>query len=175
MDDFIPYPCSLGTVTAHDENSYIIATADGRTIGIPANGVPSSEAVEADIANPPAPPAPSVEQIWAGKLAGFVTVNGFDLKANRAARNDFSGMFTMLNGVIDRAEKVAKAAEALKEEATPESIAAAGVAARNYVLSSPVEIWDAHEAKHTVPISTCIDLILDYGLAWQAMFNEFAP
>jgi hypothetical protein len=51
--EFTPYTCSLGTVTGHEGNAYLIATADGRTLGIPANGEPSPAAVEADIANPP--------------------------------------------------------------------------------------------------------------------------
>lgn len=150
MDEviFTPYPCSLGTVTAHDGSSYIIATTDGRTIGIPANGVPSAEAVEADIADPPAPPAPSVEQVWAGKLAGFLTVNGLDLKANRSAKNDFTGMFTLLGG---------------------------GIQAGAITGSTPVDIWDWHETKHTLPASDCLALLLAYGFEWQAMFNEFAP
>jgi hypothetical protein len=59
MDTFTPYPCSLGTVTGHEAGHYIIATNDGRTVGILANGEPSPAAVEADLANPPAvPPAP---------------------------------------------------------------------------------------------------------------------
>jgi len=49
-----PYACSLGTVIAHEIASYTIVTADGRTIGIQANGEPSEENVEADIATPPA-------------------------------------------------------------------------------------------------------------------------
>ena len=53
--DFTPYPCSLGTVIGHDPAAYIVSTADGRTIGIPANGEPAPAAVEADLATPPVP------------------------------------------------------------------------------------------------------------------------
>lgn len=65
---FESYPCSLGTVIGHEGSSYVITIADGRTIGIAANGEPSAAAVEADIANPPpAPPAPIPHEVpmWA--------------------------------------------------------------------------------------------------------------
>lgn len=149
MDEeiFTPYPCSLGTIISHDGNSYVIDTPDGRTIGIAANGTPSPEAVEADITNPPAP-QPSAEQIWADKLAGFLSINGLDLKANRSAKNDFTGMFTLING---------------------------GLAAGAINNATPIDIWDAHNVKHTLPASDILALLLAYGFAWQAMFNEFAP
>lgn len=53
---FEPYPCSLGTVIAHqaDPAAYIIRRADGSVIGIMANGECSPENVEADIAAEPA-------------------------------------------------------------------------------------------------------------------------
>ena len=47
-----PYACSRGTVTAYEAGSYIITTADGRVIGIPAAGEPSAQAIETDIATP---------------------------------------------------------------------------------------------------------------------------
>jgi len=53
--DFIPYFSSLGTVINHEGNNYIIATTDGRIIGIAARGNPSQETVETDIANPTTP------------------------------------------------------------------------------------------------------------------------
>ena len=90
----------------------------------------------------------SAEEIWATKLGGFLTVNGIDLKANRSAKNDFTGMFTLL---------------------------AAGVQAGVLTAQTPVDIWDAHEAKHTLLASDALALLLAYGFAWQSMFNEFAP
>lgn len=64
---FESYACSLGTVVGHDAGSYIISTIDGRVIGVAANGQPSPENVEADIASPPAPlaPVPSEVPLWA--------------------------------------------------------------------------------------------------------------
>jgi hypothetical protein len=53
--EFETYPCSLGTVIGYEGSAYRIATPEGRVVGIAANGTPSPEAVEADIANPPAP------------------------------------------------------------------------------------------------------------------------
>jgi hypothetical protein len=58
MDDqpdipvFEPYECSLGTVVETTDTHYHIARPDGVTIGVRANGVPSAENVEADVANP---------------------------------------------------------------------------------------------------------------------------
>jgi hypothetical protein len=49
---FEGYSCSLGTVVGTDAGSYLIATSDGRTIGIKANGEPSEANIEADIAHP---------------------------------------------------------------------------------------------------------------------------
>lgn len=68
---FEPYDCSLGTVIGHDSNAYRIATPDGRTIGITANGEPSEANVEADIANPPAPvvaPRKQTARVVLGRL-----------------------------------------------------------------------------------------------------------
>ena len=59
---FEPYPCSLGTVIGHEGSTYIVSTTDGRTIGISANGTPSPENVEADIASPPAVIPPPLRQ-----------------------------------------------------------------------------------------------------------------
>ena len=79
---FEPYPCSLGTVTGVEGDSYLINTVDGRLIGIRANGEPSAENIEADIANPlPAEVGPrhlSKLELKArldvlGKWAAFVT------------------------------------------------------------------------------------------------------
>jgi len=58
---FESYPCPLGDVIEHQGNSYIIRTPSGAIIGVPANGVPSPEAVAYDLANPPAviPPVPA--------------------------------------------------------------------------------------------------------------------
>ena len=52
---FEPYECSLGTVIDVQGDTYIVQTLEGRTIGITANGEPSAESIEADIASPPAP------------------------------------------------------------------------------------------------------------------------
>lgn len=67
MSDFLPYLCTLGAVIDHEEHAYIIATPDGRIVGIPANAQPSPEAIETDIASPPAAPAPVPHEVpmWA--------------------------------------------------------------------------------------------------------------
>lgn len=76
---FEPYECSLGTVIGHDANAYRIATPDGRTIGIAANGAPSAANVEADIANPPAPvlSASAAEALLDGILDGWAREWGY--------------------------------------------------------------------------------------------------
>lgn len=51
-EPFASYACSLGTVIGYEVGHYIIATHDGRTIGIPAAATPSAADVEADIATP---------------------------------------------------------------------------------------------------------------------------
>jgi hypothetical protein len=60
---FEPYDCSLGTVIDHttDEHGsgYLIQQPDGQTVGVLANGEPSADNVEGDIAEPRLPtPAP---------------------------------------------------------------------------------------------------------------------
>lgn len=65
---FKTYECSLGTVIDHQGGSYVIRTPSGRTIGIPANGEPSEDNVETDIANPPAPVAPVPAKIGPAQL-----------------------------------------------------------------------------------------------------------
>lgn len=49
---FEPYECSLGTVTGVEGDTYIITTINGRVVGVHANGEPSPENVEVDIASP---------------------------------------------------------------------------------------------------------------------------
>lgn len=49
---FEPYDCSLGTVTGVEGDTYIVTTITGKVIGIAANGEPTAENVEADIASP---------------------------------------------------------------------------------------------------------------------------
>jgi hypothetical protein len=49
---FEAYICSLGTVTGVEDGNYLIATPDGRTIGVKAAGEPTAANVEADIAHP---------------------------------------------------------------------------------------------------------------------------
>ena len=76
MDTFASYPCSRGTVVAHQDDppAYIVQTAT-ETIGIPANGVPSPEAVEHDIANPPqvlTTPADIAAERWRVENGGVV-------------------------------------------------------------------------------------------------------
>ncbi|MCW5548875.1 MAG: hypothetical protein KIT44_07915 [Opitutaceae bacterium] len=58
---FQPYLCSLGEVIRHEGPHYHIRLADGQVTGIRANGEPSPENVEADIASP-APEPPAVPQ-----------------------------------------------------------------------------------------------------------------
>lgn len=68
---FETYPCSLGTVLDHGEagDIYRIQTPSGQVIGIRAATTPSPENVEADIANPPAPPlSPVPSQIGPAQL-----------------------------------------------------------------------------------------------------------
>jgi hypothetical protein len=64
---FETYECSLGTVIGHtkDEHGqgYLIQQTDGQTVGVLANGEPSVDAVEGDIANPRALPAPVPTEI----------------------------------------------------------------------------------------------------------------
>jgi hypothetical protein len=79
---FIPVPCSLGTWTGVDDDTYLITEASGQVLGIRANGDLTAENIEADIASPkPAPVGPkqlSKLELKArldvlGKWAAFVT------------------------------------------------------------------------------------------------------
>ena len=87
-----PYACSLGTVVAHEDGSYIITTPQGRTIGIRAATTPSEAAVEEDIANPPAPLAPVPESI---SRARFVIAARKQLGLTEGA------IFALLSGIED--------------------------------------------------------------------------
>ena len=146
---FEPYACSLGAVVAHEGLVYVIATADGRTIGILANDQPGPAAVEFDIANPPAIAAdPALA--WNAFLAGAITdpVSGLSLKASIAACNRFTAMEALLKSAIEH-----------------------GVLNDN----SPVPIWDASNTEHVLSVHECRALLLRYGLAWQTSFNALAP
>jgi hypothetical protein len=55
-DTFTEYDCSLGTVIGHEGPHYLIRTPGGEVTGIRANGEPSPENVEADIASPATEP-----------------------------------------------------------------------------------------------------------------------
>jgi hypothetical protein len=146
---FPSYACSIGTVIDHRDGGYVIATPDGRTIGIGANGEPSETNVEADIASPPAPVL-TVEQIWNDWLAGYITdpVTGIELKANRQARNDFIGQATLLREALDGGALTG---------------------------ADPVTVWDRSNVPHELTVTNCRALLLRYGIAWQTAFNELAP
>jgi len=142
-----PTEClSVVTTDGPAPEGYELATAE--TLAAAYDWAKEQKESGAWVPVPPPEPTPSVEQIWADKLAGFLTVNGLDLKANRSAKNDFTGMFTLISG---------------------------GIAAGAITAATPIDIWDAHNAKHTLPASEILALLLGYGFAWQAMFNEFAP
>lgn len=145
----VPYACTLGTVLDHRDGGYIIATPDGRVIGVQANGEPSPENVEADIVNPPEP-EPSIEQIWEAYLAGHYTdiETGLELKTSISACNRFSSMETLLKSALEHG---------------------------TITSESPVPIWDRHNVEHSMTVTECRALLLRYGIAWQAAFNELAP
>ena len=86
--------------------------------------------------------------VWKSKLAGTITVSGIQLKASIAARDAFVGQVVLLREAITAG---------LISPATSQSV------------------WDANEAEHVLPASSIIALLVGYGLAWNAMFNEFAP
>lgn len=89
ITEFVPYECSLGTVTGVEGSTYIITTIDGRCIGITANGDPSEANVESDIANPPAPvvavPAKVTRrQLFLALLAHDASLTRANLRASLA-------------------------------------------------------------------------------------------
>ena len=102
-----PYACSRGTVLAHESGSYIIATTDGRTIGIPAaSGDPSPANVEADILASEAPDLPAIrarlraratERRWQVETAG-ITLGGVQVATDDRAK-------TLLAGASERARR----------------------------------------------------------------------
>ena len=146
-----PYACSLGTVLDHGDDGtiYRIQLADGTVISRQPKGAPSPEAVEDDIANPPAPPDDTTAA-WLAFLAGSITdpVTGIALKANLDARNDFIGQDALLTRAL------------VKGWVTPDS---------------PQSIWDAANVEHVLTVEGVRDLILRYGIAWQTAFNQLAP
>lgn len=82
---FTPYSCSLGTVLDHGDTGdiYRIATPTGQVIGVRAKGVPSPQAVEDDIANPPpAPPAPVPEQVPMWAIRAILDLEGLTPQIN---------------------------------------------------------------------------------------------
>lgn len=150
MDTFTPYACSRGTVIAHQDDppAYIIQTAT-ETIGAPANGTPSPEAVEHDLANPPAQPEDTTAE-WEQFLAGSITdpVTGIALKASFKARNDFVGQVTMIREALDAGFL------------TPETVDS---------------IWDANNVEHSLAVAEIRGILLRYGFQWHQAFKQLAP
>lgn len=68
--EFIPYEVpNVGVVIAHDGDSYIVRTSDGRVVGFrSAGGIPTQESAASEIAfaiaNPPPPPPPFEVSPW---------------------------------------------------------------------------------------------------------------
>jgi len=95
-----PYACSRGTVLAHDGSIYIIATTDGRTIGIAAaSGEPGPANVEADILASEAPDLPAIrarlraratERRWQVETAG-ITIAGVQVATDDRAKTLLTG------------------------------------------------------------------------------------
>lgn len=150
---FEPYPCSLGTViNDRDEFGdavYFIALPSGDVKAVRANGTPSPEAVEADIANPPAPPVDQAT-IWAGVLAGVITdtVTSIPLKASVATRDTLSATLVMLR------------------EAETDGL---------LTPTTEQTIWDADNVARTMTVAELRGLILRYGFAWQTLHATYAP
>ena len=73
---FEEYPCSLGTVVAHEAGSYHIRLPDGRVTGLLANVEPSPENVEADIASPASPVAPVPQEVTRYQMRRALNATG---------------------------------------------------------------------------------------------------
>lgn len=89
-------------------------------------------------------------EIWAEKLAGgwVDPVTSIKLKTNEAARNLFQGQ----SGLMREAVELGSASN-----------------------DTPVSIWDFYEQEHVLSLLEMRLLLLRYGFAWKAMFDEFAP
>lgn len=147
---FTSYACSLGLVLDYDDGTiYRIQTPSGQVIGIRANGEPSEENVEADIANPRELPVDPVVA-WNEFLAGSITdaSTGLELKASIAACNRFTAMETLLKSALEHG--------AITGE-------------------SNVSLWDRSNVEHVLTVNACRALLLRYGIAWQSAFNALAP
>jgi hypothetical protein len=153
IQQFTEYACSLGVVIGHTDNpaGYRISTNDSRVVGILANGEPSPDNVETDIANPAAPVLSEAE-IWANFLDGYVTVEGpngpLNLKANLQARNDFIGQDTLLKSGLELGE------------ITSETM---------------ISLWDKDNVEHPMTVAQCRLTLFRYGYGWHLAFTQLAP
>jgi len=87
-------------------------------------------------------------EIWEEKLSGYLTVGGFDLKASIQARDAFIGMLTLIRE---------------------------GMEIGAITSDTQMRIWDFHENSHVLTVAQIKVILFQYGLAWQEMFEEFAP
>lgn len=93
---------------------------------------------------------PSPEVIWWQKLNGTITdaTTGIEISASESVRNILTGQLVLVSTALQLG--------AIQP-------------------STPQDIWDVHGVKHTMPASELTALILRHGIAWAAMFAEFAP
>ncbi len=105
----------------------------------------------ANSASAPTPEVgPSEAEVWRAKLTeGWLDpVTKIRLKTTEEARNLFAGQVVMIREAIDQGQL------------------------SNDVL---MPIWDFYEQPHTLSVGAIRNLLIRYGMAWQTMFNQYAP
>lgn len=151
---FEPYEVpGVGTVIAPEgEPGYRVRLPDGQVTAFPAHsGDPCEANAAADIAYAIAhPPGASPEQVWAEKLASVIVDGPTGIAINADIRT---------RGLMGDTLNLLREAEFA-----------------GYVTGATAQqFWDAEGVQHIITVADLRGLILRYGIAWQAMFAEFAP
>jgi len=126
---FEPYACTLGTVTGVEGDVYLITTTRGKVIGIPANGEPTAENVEADIANPP-PILATAEQIKAEAHRRILTIVpmwkqnnltavALDIKTNDNPTAEETATLAAIQSIWDRVKAIRAYSDTLEANPPP--------------------------------------------------------
>lgn len=89
-------------------------------------------------------------EIWQAKLDGTITdpVSGVRLKADEHSKSRFTEGLVLLG---------------------------AGFTAGYITADTPFPIWDADGVSHATTAQEAQGILIRYGLAWAAMWQEFAP
>lgn len=133
---------------------YRVRMPNGEVQGFPPKAEATPEnAVDDIVTNPPPPPELAENVVWQQHLeAGWTDAGeggtGLKLKTTVQAQNRFVG----LSALIDK-----------------------GLALAQMDASTQIPIYDFNDERHLLPVSTLQPLLFRYGMAWAAMFDQYAP